>query len=73
MSLCIERIRVATSLRRASFREALEFAGQDGSAFAGLPHQLASILDEYLTEEDKHVHSARDSTDGSGELKRELF
>ncbi|MDO8652214.1 MAG: methyl-accepting chemotaxis protein [Undibacterium sp.] len=70
---CIERIRFAIGQRNAFFQNAVSMADQDGADLAQLPQLLELILNDYLTEEEKHMHSARHGSDSSSELKIELF
>ena len=64
----IERVRIAAERRNAALR-----AAQGGASEAALPQQLELILDDYLTEEDKHRHSARQAEVAGAPPKIELF
>jgi len=64
----IERIRVAAERRNAAMSAALDGSALEDSGAepgAGLTQQLELILDDYLTEENKHRHSGR-KTQGAG-------
>ena len=70
----IERVRIAAERRNAALSAALDgSAVQDGGgdADASLPQQLELILDDYLTEENKHRHSGREAEGAPPKL--ELF
>jgi methyl-accepting chemotaxis protein len=78
----IERIRIAAERRNAALSAALEGGGppdvagrvdRGDAADAPLPQQLELILDDYLTEEHKHRHSARHAEAAGAPPKIELF
>jgi methyl-accepting chemotaxis protein len=73
VSQCIQRIRVATAQRNAFFENAVQQYGQDDAEVAQLPPQLLAILNKFVSEEDKHLHSARHDDDAGSEQKIELF
>jgi len=73
VSQCIQRIRVATAQRNAFFENAVQQYGQDDAELAQLPPQLLAILNKFVSEEDKHLHSARHDDDAGSEQKIELF
>jgi methyl-accepting chemotaxis protein len=70
---CIERIRFAIKQRNAFLQHAVALGQQDDVDLAQLPALLEAILDDYLSEEEKHKHSARHEADNGSELKIELF
>lgn len=70
---CIERIRHAMANRNAFFQNAVAAAEREGADLAQLPELLEQVLGEYLTEEMKHKHSAREAPEAGSELKIELF
>ena len=73
VSQCIERIRVATAERNAFFENAMQQNSQDPAELAQLPAGLQQILDKFLVEEEKHLHSARHGEESGSDLKIELF
>ena len=73
VSQCIDRLLFAMNNRNALFEDAnsqLHHGSFDQNA---LPSKLDLVLQNYLTEEEKHKHSARHEGDSAGELKMELF
>jgi len=70
---CIDRIRVAMRRRNSLLQELSGIAAEELPQVAGFPQQLEMILQEFLTEEDRHRHSSRQTSAQSGELKIELF
>lgn len=70
---CIERIRGVIHRRNTLLHDAVYPANGQPPDFGPVPEQLELILTDYLTEEQKHLHSAHGAADGSGELKIELF
>jgi methyl-accepting chemotaxis protein len=73
VSQCIERIRNTTSQRNDFLKTTLGRMQQGNFELDQLSTELAQILDDYRTEEDKHKHSARHDEQANGELKFELF
>ncbi len=73
VSQCIDRLRVAIDKRNVFFQNAVGAWGQGNADLTHLPPQLAQILSDYITEEERHKHSARHATDDSSEPKIELF
>jgi methyl-accepting chemotaxis protein len=73
VSQCIERIRNTTSQRNDFLKTTLGRMQQGNFELDQLSTELAQILDDYRTEEDKHRHSARHDEKANGELKFELF
>jgi methyl-accepting chemotaxis protein len=69
----IERVCVAVARRNALLQETVNQARSDDFDLALLPQQLELVLNEYLTEEAKHLHSARADSDESAGPKIELF
>lgn len=70
---CIERIRVAMGRRNSLLQELSGVAAEERPEAAGFPQQLELILQEFLADEDRHRHSERQTSAGSGGLKIELF
>ncbi len=70
---CIERYRIAAGRRNDALRDVLGAAGDPATANSGLPVQLELILDDFLTEENKHRHSVRQTQGSSAPLRVELF
>lgn len=71
---CVQRIQAVVGKRNGVFQDAVASAGQHGPAGAPLPALLQAVLDDYLDEEKKHLHSARHEPDNSDSgLKIELF
>ncbi len=70
---CIERIRIAMGRRNALLQSLSGIAAAEGPEIAGVPEQFEMILNDFLTEEDKHRHSVRQASADNGELKIELF
>jgi len=73
VSQCIERIRSATAQRNGFFESAVQQWGQDDAELTQLPPQLLQILNNFVSEEEKHLHSARHAADAGSEQKIELF
>ncbi|MES2259972.1 MAG: methyl-accepting chemotaxis protein [Pseudomonadota bacterium] len=70
---CIERIQRAMRERNTAFERALA-ADAPVAGLRQLPAGLTVILDDYLNEETRHVHSERSACeDGAGGAKIELF
>jgi methyl-accepting chemotaxis protein len=71
---CVERIQAVVGRRNGVLQDAVAGAGQHGPDGAPLPALLQAVLDDYLAEEKKHLHSARHEPDNSDSgLKIELF
>jgi methyl-accepting chemotaxis protein len=70
---CIERIRGAIKQRNDFLEQAFGSVQQGDADLAQLSAMLASILDDYASEEAMHKHSARHEEADGGELKIELF
>jgi len=73
VSQCIQRIRAATAQRNAFFENAVQQDSQDPAELAQLPTGLQQILDKFLSEEERHLHSARHVDDTGSDQKIELF
>ncbi len=73
VSQCIQRIRVATAQRNAFFENAVQQYFKDPAELAQLPAELQQILDKFLSEEEKHLHSARHGEENGSDQKIELF
>jgi len=73
VSQCIQRIRAATAQRNAFFENAVQQDSQDPAELAQLPAGLQQILDKFLSEEERHLHSARHVDDTGSDQKIELF
>jgi methyl-accepting chemotaxis protein len=69
----IERIQGAIGQRNALLHRLVDPTEQDRVNFGDVPEQLDLILNNYLKEEEKHRHSARDAPGNGAELKVELF
>lgn len=72
----IERVRIAAERRNAALLAAVgagDGRSDGGESQGGLPQQLELILDDYLTEESKHRHSARPADGANAPPKLELF
>jgi methyl-accepting chemotaxis protein len=70
---CIERTRIATARRNAALSESLDAPEGAAVGLAELPQQLELILNDYLSEEQNHSHSTRQTQADDGPLKIELF
>lgn len=70
---CIERIRVAAGRRNDALRAVLDATGDPLGSDPGLPIQLELVLNEFLSEEENHTHSVRQTQGSSAPLKLELF
>jgi methyl-accepting chemotaxis protein len=70
---CIERTRVATGRRNAALSDSLAAAEEAPACLAQLPQQLELILSDYLSEEQNHSHSTRQTSGEDAPLKIELF
>ena len=73
VSQCIERIRAATAQRNAFFQSSAHGWGQGDAELTQLPPQLLEILNNFISEEERHLHSARHLVDAGSEQKIELF
>ena len=73
VSQCIERIRLTTTKRNEFLQETFAKLNLPGSDPSDFPPLMALILNDFLAEEDKHMHSARHDEQAGGELKFELF
>jgi len=73
VSQCIQRIRVATAQRNAFFENAVQQYFKDPAELPQLPAELQQILDKFLSEEEKHLHSARHGEENGSDQKIELF
>lgn len=73
VSQCIHRIRFAIGQRNTLLEKAADQFGQGDANFSELSELLTSVLNVYLTEEQKHKHSARHEAADNTELKFELF
>jgi methyl-accepting chemotaxis protein len=67
----IERIRIVAERRNGALHALLQ--EPPGDVDTDLPVQLEMILQDYLTEEDKHRHSTRQTQGEDAPLKIELF
>lgn len=70
---CIDRIRGAIDQRNTLLRSLADMTDADSIDLAGVPQQLELILNDYLAEESKHVHSSRDAPASDAAPKMELF
>jgi methyl-accepting chemotaxis protein len=71
---CVQRIQAVVGRRNGVLQDAVVSAGQHGPDGAPLPALLQAVLDDYLAEEKKHLHSARHEPDNSDSgLKIALF
>ncbi len=70
---CIERIRAVMATRNVCLENALGSADADSIALQDLTKALEKTLLDYRTDEAKHLHSAREVTEGASDLKIELF
>lgn len=70
---CIERIRIAAERRNDALRAALDMSGEASGRDVGLPVQLELVLNQFLSEEQNHRHSVRQTQGSNAPLKLELF
>jgi methyl-accepting chemotaxis protein len=70
---CIDRIRGVIDQRNTLLQSLTGMADADSIDLEGVPRQLDLILSDYLTEENKHMHSARDVPESGAAPKLELF
>lgn len=73
VSQCIDRIRAATSQRNEFIKTALEKYDTNDADLTELPARLLDILNKFVSEEQKHLHSARHAEDAGSDRKIELF
>ena len=57
----------------AELADMADMADVDSIDLAGVPQQLELILNDYLAQESKHVHSSRDAPESDAAPKMELF
>jgi methyl-accepting chemotaxis protein len=69
----IERIRIAAGRRNDALRALDAMPGEEAAAAAELPVQLELILEDYLTQDQKHRHSERQTQGSDAPKKIELF
>ncbi|MDY7579162.1 methyl-accepting chemotaxis protein [Herbaspirillum sp. RTI4] len=70
---CIDRIRGAIGQRNNFFQEAFAMNNPSVDEGVQLSQRMKGILDDYVTEEQKHKHSARHSDEDTTEMKIEFF
>lgn len=70
---CIERIRIAAERRNDALRAALDMSGEASGRDVGLPVQLELVLNQFLSEEQNHRHSVRQTQGSNAPPKLELF
>lgn len=73
VSQCVERMRLAIGQRNAFLQMVVGQQNLTPADMAQLPELLTQILNAYLSEEEKHKHSARHEESTGTELKFELF
>lgn len=69
----LERIRAAISRRNESVETAMAAAQNGGPGLSQLPQQLELVLNDYLQEEGKHLHSGHAAGEQGEDLRIELF
>jgi methyl-accepting chemotaxis protein len=70
---CVERIRFAIGQRNEYLKSTVDRVSAGDDDLTLLPALLEMIRVDYLTEEEKHKHSARHTVGDGSELKIELF